>query len=360
MVAPNGRTLLAHNPDKSMVPASTLKVLTSLAALHYFGPNYRFPTDFLLDDQGNLGMRGYGDPLMVSEVIANIARELSGRLPAEIETILLDDSYFAGPLSIPGVSASTNPYDAPVSALCANFNTVFFTHVNGKPQSAEDQTPLLPMILPAIRASGLRQGRIVLSHHQHEAPLYAGHLFRYFLAKEGLKVRSVRMATGGFVDGRRIYRHTSPYDLPQVIRRLLEFSNNFMANQLLLAMGAKRYGPPATLDKGARALKAYALEVVGIPKGVFVEGSGISRRNRLTARDMDAVLARFRPHAHLMTHEGREYYKTGTLKGIRTRVGYIETEAGGHYRFVLFRNHAGEATGPVMQQLHRFLKNNQE
>ncbi len=359
VVAPGGRTIIAHNPDNPMVPASTLKVLTSLAALHYLGAGYRFPTDFLLDDRGNLGIRGFGDPLMVSEVIADIARQLSGRLPTEISTIRLDDSYFDGPLSIPGVSASTNPYDAPVGALCANFNTVFFTHVNGRPQSAEDQTPLLPMIMPAIQASGLRQGRIVLSNH-HEAPLYAGHLFRFFLVKEGLKVRAVRMAPHGKADGRLIFRHASPYDLPQVIQRLLEFSNNFTANQLLFAMGAKCYGPPATLDKGVRALKAYAEAVVGIPKGVFVEGSGISRRNRLSAMDMDAVLAQFAPHAHLMSHKGREYYKTGTLKGIRTRVGYIETGAGGHYRFVLFRNHAGKATGPVMQQLHRFLKDNPE
>jgi len=357
VAAPNGRLIIAHNPDTPMVPASTLKVLTSLAALHYLGPGYRFPTDFLLDAQGHLVIRGYGDPLMVSEAIANIARELSGKLPAEIPTILLDDSYFDGPLSIPGVSASTNPYDAPVGALCANFNTVFFTHVNGRPQSAEDQTPLLPMVLPAIRASGLRQGRIVLSH-RHEAPLYAGHLFRYFLVKEGLNVRAVRMAADGQADGRLIYRHASPYDLPQVIQRLLEFSNNFTANQLLFAMGAQCYGPPATLEKGVRALQAYATEVVGIPKGVFVEGSGISRGNRLSARDMDAVLARFAPHAHLMARKGREYYKTGTLKGVRTRVGYIETEAGRRYRFTLFRNHAGKATGPVMQQLHRALKEN--
>ena len=157
VVDPSGQTVISHNPDKPMVPASTLKVLTSLAALHYLSPDYRFTTDFTLDSRRNLVIKGYGDPLLVSEVIAAIARQLAGKLPPEINDILLDDSYFKGPLTIPGVSTSTNPYDAPIGALCANFNTVFFTHVNGRPRSAEEQTPLLPMILTAHPAIGIEK-----------------------------------------------------------------------------------------------------------------------------------------------------------------------------------------------------------
>jgi D-alanyl-D-alanine carboxypeptidase/D-alanyl-D-alanine-endopeptidase (penicillin-binding protein 4) len=353
---PDGRILLSHNPDQLMVPASTLKVLTSLAAFHYLGPDYRFPTDFLLDDGNNLVIRGYGDPLLVSEVIAASAHQLAGRLPRAIHDILLDTTYFEGPLTIPGVSTTTNPYDAPIGALCANFNTVFFTRVDGKLQSAEEQTPILPMVVERIRRSGLQEGRIVLSRRQNEAPLYAGRLFRYFLEQEGFVIGGdVRMAPAGTSGAHLVYRHLSPYDLSHVVQRLLEFSNNFTANQLLMAMGARCYGPPATLAKGVQALKAYAGDVAGITDGVFVEGSGISRLNRLSARDMAAVLARFSPHADLMSHKNREYYKTGTLKGIRTRVGYIEDPPGRFYRFVLFRNQPGTSTGPVMHQIHRFL-----
>ena len=121
-------------------------------------------------------------------------------------------------------------------------------------------------------------------------------------------------------------------------------------------MGAQCYGPPATLDKGVRALTAYARDVIGIQQGVFVEGSGISRSNRLSARDMAIVLDHFSSHFQLMSHKGREYYKTGTLKGIRTRAGYIEVTPGKRYRFALFRNHRGQTTGPVMRQIHRYLK----
>jgi D-alanyl-D-alanine carboxypeptidase/D-alanyl-D-alanine-endopeptidase (penicillin-binding protein 4) len=339
-----------------MVPASTLKVLTSLAALHYLGPDFRFHTDFFMDTHDTLGIKGYGDPFLVSEIIAEIARHLAGLLPSPINGVLLDESYFEGPITIPGVSTSSNPYDAPVGALCANFNTVFFTHANGRPASAEPQTPLLPMVRERIRRSGLKKGRIVLTRRQDEAPLYAGNLFRYFLEQEGVAVRGkVGMMTDDFPEARLVYRHTSPYELAHIIERLLEYSNNFTANQLLLAMGTRCYGPPATLEKGVQALTAYARDVIGISNGVFVEGSGISRHNRLSVRDMVTVLHHFRPYAHLMPREGSEYYKTGTLKGVRTRVGYIDIGPEERYCFALFRNRSSQTTAPIMRQVHRYL-----
>jgi len=355
---PTNRVMWSHNPDQSMVPASTLKVLTSLAALHDLGSDYRFPTDFLLDGEGNLVIRGYGDPLLVSEVIAGIARGLVPLLPHDINNILLDTRYFQGTLAIPGVSSTSNPYDAPIGALCANFNTVFFKRVDGHYHSAEAQTPLLPMVMARIRRSGLPEGRIVLSHRQDEATLYAGRLFRYFMEKAGFSIHGeVRMAPNAAAPARLVLRQRSPYALPQVVQRLLKYSNNFMANQLLMAMGAQQYGPPATLKEGVRALGTYAVNEIGISNGIFVEGSGISRLNRLSVRDMTAVLSRFLPYRDLLTYRDREYFKTGHLKGVRTRVGYIEVRPGQFYRFALFRNRSGKSTAPVMRQIRRALFN---
>jgi D-alanyl-D-alanine carboxypeptidase/D-alanyl-D-alanine-endopeptidase (penicillin-binding protein 4) len=358
---PAGQVVWSHNPEQAMVPASTLKILTSLATLDTLGSNFRFATDFLVDGEGNLVIKGYGDPLLVSEVITGIAHALADRLSHAINHILLDTSYFQGPLTIPGVSTTTNPYDAPIGALCVNFNTVFFTQVKGVYQSAEEQTPLLPMVLKRIRRSGLREGRIVLSHQGDEASLYAGRLFRYFLTKEGVVVRGeVRVAPDAARQARLILRQYSPYALPEVIQRLLKYSNNFTANQLLMAMGAQRYGSPATLAKGVRVLNTYADDEIGIQHGVFVEGSGISRLNRLSVNDMMAVLSRFRPYYDLLTYKNREYFKTGTLKGVRTRAGYIEVHPGEFYRFALFRNQSGKSTAPVMRQIHRALSDRRQ
>jgi D-alanyl-D-alanine carboxypeptidase/D-alanyl-D-alanine-endopeptidase (penicillin-binding protein 4) len=70
---------------------------------------------------------------------------------------------------------------------------------------------------------------------------------------------------------------------------------------------------------------------------------------------MVTVLQHFRPYAHLMPQEGSEYYKTGTLKGVRTRVGYIDIGPCNRYCFALFRNRSSQTTAPIMRQVHRYL-----
>ena len=348
----DGRTLAAHNPDRTLVPASTLKVVTALAARHYLGPDFRFHTDFYRDSEGRLLIRGYGDPLLVSEVLAEIAERLKERIQTPITGILLDDRYFSQPLVIPGVSTSTNPYDAPNGALSVNFNTVNFETRQGRLASAEPQTPLLPMVLGRIQASGLTRGRIVLSHHGHEAVRYAGALIRHFLREAGLRVEGpVGLAMHPSPGEQLVYRHVSPFNLDELVRRLMEFSNNFMANQLLITAGAQHYGAPGNIAKGARALNSYVTTVLGISDARLVEGSGISRQNRISARALTTALAHFEPYRHLLTHEADTYYKTGTLKGIRTRVGYIERPGNRPHRFVLLLNTPGRRPEPILKRV---------
>lgn len=107
-----------------MVPASTMKILTALAAIRHWGLAHRFHTDFYLGKDGRLWVRGYGDPYLVSEELDRIVAALRTRGVRKIAGIGLDDSYFDPALTISGRSASNNPYDAPVTALAANFNTV--------------------------------------------------------------------------------------------------------------------------------------------------------------------------------------------------------------------------------------------
>jgi D-alanyl-D-alanine carboxypeptidase/D-alanyl-D-alanine-endopeptidase (penicillin-binding protein 4) len=351
-----GQVLAAHNPTQELVPASTLKIVTALAARHYLGPDFRFQTDFLLDAQDNLLIRGFGDPLLVSEVLTDIAQTLRQRLDHPLNAILLDDGYFSKSLVIPGVSTTSNPYDAPNGALCVNFNTVNFTTREGRIVSAEAQTPLLPMAHQRIRASGLGQGRIVLSHRDNAAVLYAGALFKHFLQEAGLIVNGpVRLVTDTPASLRRIYRHSSPFRLDDIIQRLMAFSNNFMANQLLLATGAHLHGAPGDLAKGARALNAYVTDVLG-GQANLVEGSGISRANRISAAVLMTALERFQSLRHLMTHADGISYKTGTLHGIRTRAGYIDIGTKAPYRFVLFLNTTGKRPEPILKRIQKHIQ----
>lgn len=356
VTAPDGTVILSANATQKQVPASTLKLLTSLVALHYLGPDFRFSTDFYLDQNQNLKIKGYGDPLLISEVVDLIAQGLSRRLSG-INDIILDTTYYAQPILIPGRSASYQPYDAPNGALCVNFNTVKFTKNRaGRYVSGEAQIPLIPFILPRIRASGVNTGRIVLSQEHDENVRYAGHIFSHFMKKQGIECRGiVRPGTVDRNSDRLILHYTSPYTLETVIAKLLEYSNNYIANQLLIAAGVKVHGAPGTLQKGVRAGRLYVENVLGTTNIQLVEGSGLSRQNRISARDMERVLTAFEPYRHCMTRQGRAFYKTGTLDGIRTCAGYIERGAGGWYRFVVMMNTPGKSAKKVVARLQRTL-----
>ena len=352
---PDGRVLISKNENNPLIPASTLKVFTSLVALNYLGADYRFVTEFYLDSSHNLTIKGYGDPLLISEIVADIAHSLSIRLD-RINDIILDDSYFSQPLIIPGVSSSSEPYDAPNGALCVNFNTVTFKTINNQYVSAEPQSPLLPIVLKRVKATKQTEGRIVLSHDKNQITLYSGHLFAYFLERNGvpvsgqIKIGRVRTDRDQF-----ILRHKSPFTLVDIIERLLEYSNNYITNQILIAAGISAYGEPGTIDKGVRAALAYADQTLHLKNILLNEGSGISRANRIKAKDLSRILEAFSPYYTLMRHNGRQYYKSGTLHGISTRVGYIENPDGRLTRFVVLLNSKGKSADRIARRLVRSL-----
>lgn len=357
VAAPDGKVLAAVHADQMLIPASVLKVLTSLAAIHYLGSDYRYPTDFYKDNNNNLWVKGYGDPLLVSERLQSIAGRLAA-LMEQVQDIVMDDSYFVSPIVIPGrTSKSLEPYDAPNGALCVNFNTVFFERRKGRWVSAEEQTPLLPWVIPKIEASGLSNGRITLAGTADEGGMYAGELFRYFMVQAGIVVK------GGIVRGKvdpgrqtLVLHELSKNRLSDIISDLLEFSNNFIANQLMLTMGAQEYGEPATVEKGLRALRHYYSDVLGITSGHIAEASGISRRNRVSARIMLQLLLQFQPHHRLMRRNGRHWYKTGHLKGIRTQAGYL---VGGDlqlYPYVVLVNTPGKTTHRLISEIEKLVR----
>jgi len=345
----DGQILFKKNELKKCVPASTLKLLTALAAINHLGTSYRFPTEFYIDTDKNLKIKGFGDPLLVSEAWQEIADALAKKTKS-FKNLILDDTYFYPQIVIPGRKHSTNPYDAPVGALCANFNTVFFHRdQQGRIVSSEPQTPLIPFARKKIQTLGLKQGRYTFSHDQKETTLYAGHLLLHLL-----KERNVNISGKIYLDpikpgDRLIYTYRSRFTLEDALRKMMAFSNNFMANQVFIALGAQVFGPPGILAKGVKVVSGYANKALNLQDIKIVEGSGISRKNRLSAMDMLSILKAFRPYRHLLRRAGNVLYKTGTLRGISTRVGYIDRQSGGPYYFVIFLNRSGSHIDTLMR-----------
>ncbi len=347
---PGGRVLMEQNAHKNYIPASILKILTGFAAISHFGKDYRFPTMAYFHGPGaTLYIKGFGDPLFVSEAIKNFSQQLSRQIfhlsgrqmgsgPIPLAQIILDQSYFAPDIHIPGTGTSANPYDAAVGALCANFNTVSVHQdpATGKFTSAEPQTPLFQECIRGISPRDLDQGRVLLPSALQS--VYPGMLIQYFLAQNGIHTRG-KILTGKF-PAHPVHPlvFVSDVSLEEIVQKLLRYSNNFIANQLLLAMGADQYGPPATIEKGVRVLQTFAQETMGMDLPFLAEGSGLSRHNRITPAQMGRILSHFDPLHFLLRENTDTYYKTGTLTGVRCLAGYIKGKKTDRYPFVIMLN----------------------
>ncbi|OEU81418.1 MAG: hypothetical protein BA872_01150 [Desulfobacterales bacterium C00003060] len=355
VAGPGGNVICSKNEMRRCVPASTLKILTALAAIDHLGKSYRFRTEFYQDRDQNLKIKGYGDPMLVSETWQEISQSLALSLHG-FKDLILDDTYFVHDIHIPGVGSSTNPYDAPNGALCANFNTVFLKRDDtGRIVSAEPQTPMTPFVLKKLRLSSSSSGRHTLCLNGRDAARYAGDLLLYFLKERGQVFQGEVRAGKVEPEDSLVYTYHSALTLEQVLKKMFEFSNNFMANQILITLGAHVHGPPGTLAKGVMVVSDYARDVLHIDDVEIAEGSGISRNNRMSVLDMLAVLRRFEAYRGLLVHKGRVFYKSGTLRDIKTRAGYIEGKSGTLYYFVIFLNRSRADIDSILDCVKRSL-----
>jgi D-alanyl-D-alanine carboxypeptidase/D-alanyl-D-alanine-endopeptidase (penicillin-binding protein 4) len=354
LVNPQQETVLSLHADLPLVPASTIKLLTVLSAFHHLHPDYRFRTEFFESHSGDLIVKGYGDPFLTSEVLRDVALRIA-QVRTGFRDLVLDDSFFPPTIFIDGIEANTEPYNAPPGALCVNFNTVAFRKAGkrGKPESADPDLPLTPVAINRIHQSGLSSGRITVANDRQGCLRYAGEAIRVMLQRCGVMIQGkIRIGQADTASpDRMLLRYSSQMNLEEMAAKLLEFSSNFIANQIFLTMGAEGFGSPATLEKSRRMVDEYVRQALGGADIVMVEGSGISRLNRIRAKDMDRILSLFEPYRHLMRRKDGQWFKTGTLDGVRNRVGFMADAQGGIWRFVVMLNGPGKSTDGIMQVL---------
>ena len=94
---PDGKIIISKNETKKLIPASIFKIFTSLVALYYLSEDYRYPTEFFFDKNYNLKIKGYGDPLLVSEVVGAICNVIASLISTSknLNDLILDHSFFA-------------------------------------------------------------------------------------------------------------------------------------------------------------------------------------------------------------------------------------------------------------------------
>ncbi len=246
-----GNELAAQNADEPFIPASVAKIVTAWLAIEVLGWDYRFETRFYLDHKRVLYVRGGGDPFLTSEELAPLATDLIAKVgKAPITGIVVDASYYPSNLRIPGIEDDDEAYDALNSALAVNFNTVYAERSGNLVRSAEEQTPITPLAIARFRAKGPDgEGRISLGQDPVVGLQYAGELIAAFIGRAGGRVKG-KISIGTVPEGLEpIYVHRQSRTLSEILAEMLRESNNFVANQVFLEIGARRLGGPVSLEK---------------------------------------------------------------------------------------------------------------
>ena len=395
-----GRVLAERNADRPLVPASTMKLLTTACALDLLGPSWTTSTDFLVasapDEQGRvagpLWVRGGGDPLLLAEDLWAAVQELRALGVRAVAGLGADAGLFPGPPQPPSWRSRPpvpDPYAAPQGALSLAWNSlevVVRPGATGGEPARVDVFPLRGAVGIVNRATtgpatSLRieldpspdhrtrivvRGSIPPGAAPHREWVHLHDPARALLG--GL--RRLLLDAGIAVDGplrfgtvpagaREIVRRKSR-PLAELVRAINKFSSNFGAEVLLRHLGATTRAGRRETAQGLEAVRA-CLDRWRVPRArlVLADGSGYAPADRLTARALVAVLDASRRHPEWgpellvslpraaedgsLTHRlaalaGRVRAKTGSLSGASALAGELLRRDGSPLLFAILVN----------------------
>ena len=409
------RPLIAAGAERSMNPASAIKLVTTYAALELLGPAFQWVTEAYaagaLSDgvlAGDLVLKGRGDPKLTLENFWLLLRSLRGRGLREIRgDLVLDRTYFAANDHDPARfdEQPTRPYNTGPDALLVNFKAVRLTFVPDSEARlvrilAEPALPQVQIVnrlalvsgpcgdwasrLKVDAQGGSAATRLTFSGrfaatcgerarsysvlpHAH----YVLGLFRELWRElGGTFTGTVRDGAVG-ADARLIAAVESPA-LAQVVRDMNRFANSVMARQLFLTLGAEGAGEPATAEKADRVIREWlAGKGLSVPELILENGSGLSRNERISARNLGLLLlSSFRspvmpeliaslPLAAVdgtmkkrladADVAGQAHIKTGSLTGVRSIAGYMLDAQGRRLVVVSMVNHPNAGNAQAAQ-----------
>jgi D-alanyl-D-alanine carboxypeptidase/D-alanyl-D-alanine-endopeptidase (penicillin-binding protein 4) len=183
-----------------------------------------------------------------------------------------------------------------------------------------------------------------------EMARYAAQLFRALQHEAGIPGQGQLALKRVPSDARLIYEHRSSKNLQELTSSFLKYSSNYISNLVYLAIGAEKFGWPATWAKADQAVRQELERQLGAKTARAIahsDGSGLCRSNRVTARAMLEVLRAFRPHAWLLRKHGGVLGKSGTMSGVYNYAGYLDDGRA----YVIILNQWGNKRGQVLELL---------
>lgn len=356
VVERTGTTVAAVHPDRSVLPASNLKLLLARAVLDRFGPDARITTTVQATVSpvggvvhGNLFLVGAGDPVLrtagyqaAEAAEAPVGTSLSA-LAAAVKaagvrvvtgSVVGDDSLFDTARSVPTWKPTyTAEGDVgPISAL-----EVDDGFGAAPPHEADTDPPLAAArdLTRALRAAGVR---VVGSPGAHRARA-----------------------------GTHVVASVASPTIGRIVGQVLRVSDDTGAEVLTKLLGA-RFGAGGTTTDGVAVIRAdLVAHGIGVRALHQLDGSGLDTGDRVTCSLVASVLARSGTHGALFAGlpvagrtgtlqdrmtgtvaAGRVHAKTGTLDGVSALSGFV-LPAAGHggapIVFAFIANGVSEDTG---------------
>ena len=403
------KPLISVNGARPMNPASTMKLLTTYAGLEILGPAYTWKTEAWLDGsleggvlQGDLILKGYGDPKFTIDQFWLWLRELRGRGLREIRgNVILDRNAFQLPPYDPATfdKDPVRAYNVGPDALLLNFNAIRLHIIplgekvgviiepelygikldnrltvvaHGDCNSWDDAisfqlngaTLLMQGTFPA--ACGERVKYVSLLPHSS----YMNAVFRALWQELGGTIRG-DLRDGATPNSATLFATHSSAPLSELIRDINKFSNNVMARQLFLSLGLSN-GTPTNVARSEQAVHDWlAQKQLNFAELVLENGAGLSRTERISPHNMALLLqaaqssplqpefeaslpiigvdGTLRKRLHDSAATSHAHLKTGSLEGVKTIAGYVQSHSGKKWIVVFFINHPNASAGQRAQ-----------
>jgi len=402
------------NPLEPRNPASSIKLLTTFVALDVLGPTYTWPTklygtgpikDGVLN--GDLVMKGYGDPFLVVEEFWKMLGDLRARGVHSITgDLVVDESHFTVPESDPGAfdGQPFRLYNVIPSAALVNFKAIEFQFFRSKDRRSVDirMNPVLPnleisnqLTVKEGKCRGYQFGinmsvpdpvvadRVVFSgafpsacrsHTMNRSLLQPGsYAYGTFKRLWGHWGGSIE---GGYRSGKApknralVVWRSRP--LAEIIRPLNKWSNNVMTRLMLYSLAAAKFSPPYTKAQGIEVLRSYLNENGLDDKDLILDnGSGLSRETRVTSQFMNDMLRYAYTHRYMPEfiasmsingldgttrrrfrggpEAGHMHLKTGRIDNVAAIAGYVLAKSGKTYTVSLMLNYNNVHRGPGIE-----------
>ena len=393
--SPKPQSIVEINSNQSRVPASLSKIVTAVGVLELLGPTWKAQTQLVSNGtisgktlKGNLVLKGGGDPGFVSESMWFLVNEFLRNGVDTIDGDILVDATRFDSVTIDESRDDKRvdrAYDAPVSAMSFNWNSVnvyvrptkngekptvwvdpentLFKVENTATTGGGSLTAHVERVGNTLRVSGKIPTSVsekAFYKNVSDPVLWSGHNLVQFLKQRGVAVKGGVKAGMAPKDAAVLAKAESK-PLGEMVQDMMKFSNNYVAEMLVKNLAAEKKGNGASLSQGVDTIK-QCFVLWDLPKScVFLNPSGLSHDNKFSPQDLTLVLnhasrklaysgefiaslpiagmdGTLKNRMKNTPAQGEVRGKTGLLNGAAGLAGYHRSKSGVLYSFVFVFN----------------------